>query len=82
MTKLSLEFPEMSPTESLARSIAAHNGFERVRGYTPQQHVLGKAPDLEGRFWECDDTKLAMLDAARVDAEFGEDHRRRAAAER
>ena len=69
MTKLALEFPEMGPAESLSRSIAAHSGFEGVRGYTPQQHVLGKAPDLDGRFWECDDTRLAMIDAIRVGSE-------------
>ena len=82
MTKLALEFPDMEPQECLARCIAAHNGMERVQGFTPQQHVLGRAPDLDGRFWACSNSDMAMLDAARVDRESGEAHELRTAAEK
>ena len=50
MTALALEFPEISAKEALARATATGNSREDVRGYSPQQHALGRAPDLDGRF--------------------------------
>ena len=45
MTKLATDDPEVSATEALAEAIWTANEKEIVRGYTPAQHVLGKAPD-------------------------------------
>ena len=32
-------------------AVAASNARGDVRGYSPLQHALGRAPDLDGRFY-------------------------------
>ena len=66
MTALALEFPEISAKEALARATAAGNGREDVRGYSPQQHALGRAPDLDGRFYDPDFDNLNTVEAEKV----------------
>ena len=51
MTATALEHPDMGAHECLARAVAASNAREDVRGYSPLQHALGRAPDLDGRFY-------------------------------
>ena len=52
MTKLAQDDPSVTPREALAEAIKAANEREIVRGYTPAQHALGRAPDALGRFHE------------------------------
>ena len=47
MTATALEHPDMGAHECLARAVAASNAREDVRGYSPLQHALGRAPNLD-----------------------------------
>ena len=47
--KVCHEFPDVPPEEALAECMRVLNQREMVRGYTPIQHVLGRAPDEVGR---------------------------------
>eukprot|EP00974_Lingulodinium_polyedra_P069327 6712093-Lingulodinium_polyedra.AAC.1 len=76
MTTLVQENPEMGTAEALARATAAGNAREDVRGHSPLQHALGRAPDLDGRFYETDFDEMQ-----RVDLDFGQDFEKRLAAE-
>lgn len=46
------EQADMTTTSALAAAIFAWNQREPVRGFSPFQHALGQAPDLDGRFFE------------------------------
>ncbi|CAK0871003.1 unnamed protein product, partial [Prorocentrum cordatum] len=81
MDKLVAENPEMTTEEALARATAAGNSREDVRGHSPLQHALGRAPDLDGHFFESDFDELPYVEAQRVDKEFGENYTRMHAAE-
>ena len=50
MEKLILADHGMTVEEALAESARVFNHREMVRGYSPVQHVLGRAPDETGRF--------------------------------
>lgn len=50
MTKLSVQNLEETPETLLAESVRTFNQRELIRGFSPTQHVLGKAPDETGRF--------------------------------
>lgn len=50
MTKLVASNPELTPEAALAETIRSFNHKELVRGFSPAQHVLGRAPDETGRF--------------------------------
>eukprot|EP00435_Cladocopium_sp_Y103_P050029 s2515_g15.t1 len=43
--------PDMSGPDALAESVRVLNSRDLVRGYSPVQHVLGRAPDDLGRFF-------------------------------
>ncbi|CAK0792341.1 unnamed protein product, partial [Prorocentrum cordatum] len=81
MDKLVTENPDMSTEEALARGTAAGNSREDVRGHSPLQHALGRAPDLDGHFFENNFDELPYVEAQRVDKEFGENYMRMYAAE-
>ena len=51
MTATVLEHPNMGAHECLARAMAASNAREHVQWCSPLQHALGRAPDLDGRFY-------------------------------
>ena len=51
MTKLALEDGEISAEAALAEANRACNNRDWVRGYSPIQHALGRAPDHTGRFF-------------------------------
>ena len=42
--------PEISAQEALSEAVKTLNHRDMVRGYSPVQHILGKAPDEVGRF--------------------------------
>ena len=50
MTKLATEEPSITPEEALSEALRVENEREIVRGFSPAQHALGRAPDLQGRF--------------------------------
>ena len=50
MTKLVTSDPDLAPEAALAETIRSFNHKELVRGFSPAQHVLGRAPDETGRF--------------------------------
>lgn len=52
MTKLATEEPTITPEEALSEALRVENEREIVRGFSPAQHALGRAPDLQGRFTE------------------------------
>ncbi|CAK0910059.1 unnamed protein product [Prorocentrum cordatum] len=81
MDKLVTENPDMSTEEALFRATAAGNSREDVRGHSPLQHALGRAPDLDGHFFESDFDELPYVEAQRVDKEYGENYTRMYAAE-
>ena len=51
LDKLALDQPEQSFPDLLAETIRVFNSREYVRGYSPIQHVMGRAPDEHGRFF-------------------------------
>lgn len=51
LLKVFLEIPDSTPEDALAECVRALNCREVVRGYSPVQHVLGRAPDDAGRFF-------------------------------
>ena len=50
MTKLAEQDPERDPQELLSVAVKTFNEREMVRGFSPCQHVLGRAFDETGRF--------------------------------
>ena len=84
MDGLALEFgDQVSGRECLARAVGAHNEQDMVRGFSPLQHVLGRAPDVDGQLWDnaADYNQLPTVDAEKVDEEFGASHEKRRKAE-
>ena len=50
MNKLTMSEDHLSVEEALAKAISTENEREIVRGFSPAQHALGRAPDEFGRF--------------------------------
>lgn len=50
MNRLVAQEPQISTKEALAEALRVGNEREVVRGYSPSQHALGRAPDSSGRF--------------------------------
>ena len=59
-----------------ARAVAASNAREDVRGYSPLQHALGRAPDLDGRFHTPEHESLPAVQAELVDQTHGNNIKR------
>ena len=51
LNKVLSTHPDSTPEDALAESVRALNCREVVRGYSPIQHVLGRAPDDTGKFF-------------------------------
>lgn len=51
LSKLVEDDPELSPQEALSEAIRVFNSRDLVRGYSPIQHALGRAPDATGRLF-------------------------------
>lgn len=49
LTKLTQEEPQLTAEEALATAIRTFNSREVIRGFSPIQHALGRAPDEQGR---------------------------------
>ena len=46
----SAEDGNITPEEALSEALRTENEREVVRGYSPAQHAVGRAPDENGRF--------------------------------
>lgn len=53
MTKLSQSNPDLTAEACLSEAVRVFNHREIIRGFSPVQHLLGKAPDATGRFVNC-----------------------------
>lgn len=51
LEQVAQEHPDTSGEDALAESIRVMNTRELHRGYSPMQHIMGKAPDETGRFF-------------------------------
>ena len=56
LTKVLTTHPDSTLEDALAESVRALNCREVIRGYSPLQHVIGRAPDDTGRFFTTDST--------------------------
>ena len=52
MDKLAEDDPNISASDALSEATRAFNNRELLRGYSPIQHALGRAPDEYGRFFK------------------------------
>ena len=52
MTRIALERPDLKPTEVFAAAVLAHTETERVRGLSPAQWALGRAPKWDQTFFD------------------------------
>ena len=53
--------PDVSAQEALSEAVKTLNHRDLVRGYSPVQHILGKAPDETGRFLTTADPRCSEL---------------------
>ena len=53
MTRIGMERPDLKPSEVLAADVLVHNEMERVRGFSPAQRALGRAPNWDQSFFDC-----------------------------
>lgn len=51
LSRLAQSDAQIAPHEALAQALATWNQREMVRGFSPYEHALGQAPDLDGRFF-------------------------------
>ena len=51
LSKMAQDFPDVSFVDLLSEAIRVFNSREQIRGYSPVQHLMGRAPDDEGRFF-------------------------------
>ena len=61
MYRLAAEDPQITAAEALSEAIRVENEREVVRGYSPAQHALGRAPDAAGRFFESEHLEVPPL---------------------
>ncbi len=82
MSKLVEDHPEMDPRELLAESTKIFNNREMIRGYSPIQHALGRAPDTCGRIFPTQDHGSPDLLVENASGEMSRQLARMASAER
>ena len=51
LSKMAQDFSDVSFVDLLSEAIRVFNSREQIRGYSPVQHLMGRAPDDEGRFF-------------------------------
>ena len=69
LSRLSLEDQGRNTSEVVAQAIAVWNQGEMVRRFSPYQHALGQAPDLDGKFF---DSEIQGLPVGLMDSPEGE----------
>ena len=81
MDKLVADDPDISAADALSEAVRTFNNRELVRGYTPIQHALGRAPDELGRFFQSLPGMSPDLLVERADGEMARNHQRTKIAE-
>ena len=51
LSRIALEDAQVTSHEAVAQAISIWNRREMVRGFSPFQHAMGQAPDIDGRFF-------------------------------
>ena len=82
MSKLAEEHPDITAAEALAEATRAFNSRDLLRGYSPIQHALGRAPDVTGRLFPCGDNPSPDLLIENASGEMGRQLQRMATAEK
>ena len=77
-----MDFPDDPLEDVLSESIRVLNNREVVRGYSPIQHVMGRAPHDTGRFFEMHGNPAPELMSVHPHEEFRTTSRLRLAAEK
>ena len=70
MSCLVKENPEITAGEALSEALRVSNEREVVRGYSPSQHALGRAPDAGGRFHDSELLEVPPVLVENGDGEF------------
>ena len=81
MSKLSLEFPEMSCREIFLKSIWAQNIRDQYMGFSPLQHAMGRNPDDYEHIHTEGLKDFPIITEKGLSAEFGNDQKSMQAAE-
>ena len=64
LTRLAQDEPKTTSVEVVSHAVSIWNQREMTRGYSPYQHALGQAPDLDGRFFtpEIDPLPIELME--------------------
>ena len=81
MTRVALESPEVTTKEALSEATRAFNNREMIRGFSPLQHALGRAPDPTGRIFPRAGAECPELLMENATGEFNRNLQRMKAAE-
>ena len=82
MSKIAADDPDVTPAEALSEAVRTANEKEIVRGYTPAQHALGRAPDQQGRFHGAGPELIPELVIENPEGEFARNWQRMQTAEK
>ncbi|CAL1160364.1 unnamed protein product [Cladocopium goreaui] len=82
MNKIAEDDPEVTAAEALAEATRTFNSRELIRGYSPIQHALGRAPDATGRLFPCRPCECPELLIENASGEMGRQLQRMQSAER
>ena len=81
LTRLETEFPRMKIEELVSRATWTSNNMEMVRGFSPIQRLLGRAPDNAGRIFDSPE-EVPICPEMLKDGGLSEDEKMRAEAEK
>ena len=81
MTRVALESPDVTTKEALSEATRAFNNREMIRGFSPLQHALGRAPDPTGRIFPRAGSECPELLMENATGEFSRNLQRMKAAE-
>ena len=81
LSQLAEDFPSYEARELMAQTVWAVNQRSLYKGFSPLQHMLGKAPDESGRMFENPTIRPVHPELLR-DGGFAEDEKLRVAAEK
>eukprot|EP00435_Cladocopium_sp_Y103_P027597 s2606_g6.t2 len=82
MNKIAEDDPEVTAAEALAEATRTFNCRELIRGYSPIQHALGRAPDATGRLFPCGPSNCPELQIENASGEMGRQLQRMQSAEK
>ena len=82
MQALASEFPNMQVGELFARTLWAQNTHDQYLGFTPLQHAFGRSPGKDGELHSEEFQDFPILTERGLSAEFGDDVKAMASAEK